>query len=128
MPVDSVFLVITHNPKYYWAGVRIPLRSFGGERYPARKFYCSDRPHYSIAICFSDWRLWVGVVLSVIAISVLCWLPFLRGLTRSIAGMDRATKEMAQGNFDIQVAHRGRMNWETSASRSTGWAPAWEVS
>jgi two-component system sensor histidine kinase CpxA len=53
---------------------------------------------------FLDLRLWTGMVLGVIAVSVACWLPFIRGLTRAIAQMDRATAHIAEGRFDTQVA------------------------
>src|SRR5580692_8177249 len=38
--------------------------------------------------------------------SVLCWLLFVRGLTQSIGEMDRVTKQIAEGRFDVQVAGR----------------------
>src|SRR5262249_33675239 len=53
---------------------------------------------------FLDWRLWIGMVLGVIAVSVACWLPFIRGLTRAIAQMDRATAQIAEGHFEAQGA------------------------
>ncbi len=28
---------------------------------------------------FVDWRLWLGVSFGIVAISALCWLPFVRG-------------------------------------------------
>jgi two-component system sensor histidine kinase CpxA len=34
----------------------------------------------------------------------LCWLPFIRALTRSIAQMDRVTAQIAEGRFDAHVA------------------------
>jgi two-component system sensor histidine kinase CpxA len=105
MPAESVFLVITDRPTRYWAGVRIPLRSFeNGEPRPGILLFRSDSLFNRNL--FFDWRLWAGAVAGAIAISVLCWLPFLRGLTNSIAGLDRATREMAQGNFEVRVDHR----------------------
>jgi two-component system sensor histidine kinase CpxA len=107
LPAESVFLVITHQPARYWAGVRIPLRRFGGERTQPGILLFRSASLFNRNLFF-DWRLWVGAVAGVIAVSVLCWLPFIRGLTCSIAGLDRATKSMAQGDFDVQVAHRRR--------------------
>jgi len=52
---------------------------------------------------FIDWRLWLGVSLGIVAISAACWLPFVRGLTRSVTQMSRVTGKIAQGQFDVQV-------------------------
>src|SRR5262245_28570267 len=38
-----------------------------------------------------------------VVISVLCWLPLVRGLTRSIADMMRATSRISEGRFDVGV-------------------------
>ena len=57
---------------------------------------------------FFDWRLWLGVALSIVAVSALCWVPFIRGLTHSVAQMDRVTQQIAEGRFDVQVAHHRR--------------------
>ena len=107
LPGESVFLVIAHGPTSYWAGARIPLRSFDGERTQPGILLFRSESLFNRNLFF-DWRLWAGVVAAVIAVSVLCWLPFIRGLTHSIAGMDRATEAMACGNFDVQAAHGRR--------------------
>jgi two-component system, OmpR family, sensor histidine kinase CpxA len=100
---DSVFLVITRNPTRYWAGIRIPVsRSREEPRRPSVLLLSSDSL-FSTDLFF-DWRLWLGVALSAALASVLCWLPFIRGLTRSIARMDQVTGEIARGRFDVQVA------------------------
>jgi two-component system, OmpR family, sensor histidine kinase CpxA len=102
---DSVFLVITRNPARYWAGIRIPIsRSRNEPRRPSVLLLSSDSL-FSTDLFF-DWRLWLGVALSVALASVLCWLPFIRGLTRSIARMDQVTGEIARGRFDVQVADK----------------------
>jgi two-component system sensor histidine kinase CpxA len=57
---------------------------------------------------FFDWRrlLWVGAAL--IAAALMCWLPFVRGLTQSIRQMDLATEQIAQGRFDQHVTGNRR--------------------
>jgi two-component system sensor histidine kinase CpxA len=57
---------------------------------------------------FFEWKWWLAVALGVVVVSVVCWLPFIRGLTRSVNGMDRVTKAIAQGNFDTHAAHGRR--------------------
>ena len=39
-----------------------------------------------------------------VALSALLWLPFVRGLTRSIGELTRATERIAEGQFDVQVS------------------------
>lgn len=79
LPPQAAFLVITHNPTYYWAGARIPVSLEEGRVRPgvllvrAGSLFNSD--------LFFDWRLWLGVALSIVAVSALCWVPFIRGLT-----------------------------------------------
>jgi two-component system sensor histidine kinase CpxA len=104
LPPQASFLVITHDPTSYWAGARIPVSLEEGRIRPgvllvrAGSMFNSD--------LFFDWRLWLGVALSIVAVSALCWVPFIRGLTRSIAQMDRVTEQIAEGQFDARVAHR----------------------
>jgi two-component system, OmpR family, sensor histidine kinase CpxA len=104
-PSESAFLVITHDPVLYWAGARIPVRlPEMDDRHPGILLLRSSSLFNSSL--FFDWRLWIAVALSVVAVSVLCWLPFVRGLTHSIGEMDRVTRQIAEGRFDVQVASR----------------------
>jgi two-component system, OmpR family, sensor histidine kinase CpxA len=57
---------------------------------------------------FFDPTPWITIGAAVILISVACWLPFILGATRSIAQMTRATGQMAEGRFEIQVDERRR--------------------
>jgi two-component system, OmpR family, sensor histidine kinase CpxA len=104
-PSESAFLVITHNPTRYWAGARIPVRipEFDDQRPGILLLRSSSLFNASL---FFDWRLWIGVAVSLVGVSVLCWLPFVRGLTRSIGEMDRAARQIAEGRFDVQVESR----------------------
>ena len=102
LPPESVFLAIT--PAGYWAGARIPVPPDDPEA-PRRYAVLLLRSEslFNSALFF-DWRLWGLVVLAVLAVTGACWLPFVRGLTRSISEMDRVTGQIAQGRFDAQVA------------------------
>lgn len=102
-PSESAFLLITHNPTRYWAGARIPVRisEFDEQRPGILLLRSSSLFNSSL---FFDWRLWIAVALSLVGVSVLCWLPFVRGLTHSIGEMDRVAKQIAEGRFDVQVA------------------------
>jgi two-component system sensor histidine kinase CpxA len=103
-PSESAFLVITRDPVLYW-----PARAFRCVcriwTVSIREFSCCARRSSNSSLFF-DWRLWIAVALSVVGMSVLCWLLFVRGLTQSIGEMDRVTRQIAEGRFDVQVAGR----------------------
>jgi two-component system sensor histidine kinase CpxA len=50
--------------------------------------------------------LWVGG--GAVIFSVLFWLPLVRGITRSLAQMNHAAAEMAEGKFDVRVNEKRR--------------------
>jgi len=105
LPPQAAFLVITHNPTYYWAGARIPSRSNKGA-YGRASCWCAPAP-CSTATCFST-----GV--SGWGSRSASW-PCRRsagcrssGDSHSVAQMDRVTQQIAEGRFDVQVAHHRR--------------------
>jgi two-component system, OmpR family, sensor histidine kinase CpxA len=102
MPRESVFLWVQQRPTAYWAGARIHSPSLDLPGNIAILLIRSDTVFNSRL--FFDWQLWAGAALAAAGLSALCWLPFLRGLTRAIAHMDRVTKQIADGRFDIQAA------------------------
>jgi two-component system, OmpR family, sensor histidine kinase CpxA len=55
------------------------------------------------SLFYFDPRPWLFAVGAVLLLSALCWLPFLRGITRSVAKMTGATGQIAEGQFDIQL-------------------------
>ena len=52
---------------------------------------------------FFDPKPWLAVGAASLLISVLCWLPFVRNVTRSISHITRATRGIAEGHFDSQL-------------------------
>jgi two-component system sensor histidine kinase CpxA len=49
---------------------------------------------------FFDYKPWLIALGAAIASFFLCWLPFIRGLTRTVARISRATELIAEGDFD----------------------------
>ena len=43
------------------------------------------------------------MLIAIAAVSVACWLPLIRGLTRSIKQLTQATGRIAEGQFDVQL-------------------------
>jgi two-component system sensor histidine kinase CpxA len=101
-PRENSFLVITRDPTQYWAGVRIPLSGPGlGVGRPGVLLIRSDTILNSKL--FFDARLWLGGLAVFAGVSLACWLPFLRRLTRDIARMQQATDQIAEGRF-VRIA------------------------
>lgn len=103
LPAESVFVLAAHDPTAYWAGARIHSPFIASQPGNLGILLIRSGTLFNRQLFF-DWRPWLAVALIVIGVSVACWLPFIRGLTRSIAHMDRVTQQIAEGRFDIQAA------------------------
>jgi two-component system, OmpR family, sensor histidine kinase CpxA len=104
-PGEPIFRERTTNPTRYWVGMRMPLFE-AGERRPslAVLVVCSDS--MSGRGLFFDVRPWVFVAAAIVLLSMVIWLPFVRGLTRSIGQMTTTAEQMARGQFDVEVPAR----------------------
>lgn len=102
-PAEAVFLEITHRPTQYWAGVRITVSGPDIRSGTPTVLLMRVNSLFNSTFFF-DWPLFSGIALSVAVVTALCWLPFIRALTRSIAQMDRVTAQIAEGRFDAHVA------------------------
>lgn len=94
------FMLRTSDPARYWAGVPLPPLDLQRPRLILLAVSDSLRGG-GLFLDFTPWLLASGAVL---VLSVLFWLPLVRGITRSIAQMTRATGEIAEGRFDARVA------------------------
>jgi two-component system, OmpR family, sensor histidine kinase CpxA len=102
LPLESVFVRTLRNPTAYWAGARLHSAAITTQGNLGILLIRSGTLFNRQL--FFDWRPWLAVALIVIGVSLACWMPFIRGLTRSIAHMDRATQQIAEGRFDVQAA------------------------
>jgi two-component system sensor histidine kinase CpxA len=57
---------------------------------------------------FFDVRPWLVAGAVAILLSALLWLPFVRGITRALAGMTDATRRIAGGDFSVTLTRRSR--------------------
>jgi two-component system sensor histidine kinase CpxA len=101
-PAPPLFLTATSAPTRYWAGIRIPLRRDRDEN-PKPGTLILMSPSLVANQLFFDPKPWLAAVMAVILVSVACWLPFIRGMTRSISQMTRAAAQIAEGRFDVHV-------------------------
>ncbi|MDA1273444.1 MAG: HAMP domain-containing sensor histidine kinase [Verrucomicrobia bacterium] len=96
------FMVHTSSPDRYWVGVRIRVSDRG--RFAAIPVtLLAMSPSIRGAGLFLDFIPWIVVGTAVIFFSVLFWIPLVRGITRSISQVTRATERIAAGHFDSQV-------------------------
>jgi len=100
------FVVRIPSPVAYWVGFRVPFApTERGSRLA---------PALLVARVNSLWSLlhlvglqsWLLAGSGVLALSVLFWLPLVRGITRSVRQLTVATEEIARGRFDTRVNPR----------------------
>ena len=89
------FLIVTEQPEQYWVGVRILV--------PTRVILLLQSPTLWSNPFFFKVEPWLGILAIALLGSFLCWLPLVRGLTRSITQMMNATAAVADGRFDVAV-------------------------
>ena len=96
------FLVHAGEPRRYWIGVRLPLMDrLARPPQPTTLVLVSDSLRGGgLLFDFTPWLVGGAVVL---ALSVLLWLPLVRGITRALRQMTGAAEQIAQGRFETQV-------------------------
>ena len=88
------------RPPRYWLIHGNPLRGPGLPR-GLRMAMVSES--LSAGGLFFDLQSWFWAASAVLAVSVLWWLPFVRGITRSVSQMTFATERIAEGRFNTRV-------------------------
>jgi two-component system sensor histidine kinase CpxA len=104
LPREKAFLTITRQPLLYWVGVRIPTPGPDGERGIPGVLLLRTNSVFNSRLFFG-WRSLVLLAMALGSAALVCWVPFLRGIARSIRQMDQATEAIAEGRFDVQVTH-----------------------
>lgn len=100
------FMLRTSDPARYWVGVQLPAHESG--RPQPRLTLLAMSGSLRGGGLFFDYTPWLFVAGGVVIFSVLFWLPFVRGITRTISQMTRATEEIAEGRFNGRVAEHRR--------------------
>jgi len=103
--VQPTFSLRTANPTRYWAGVRLPVFE-PDRRRPELATLVAVSDSISGHGLFFDVTPWLFVIAVVLGLSILLWLPFVRGLTGSIRHMTAATEQIADERFDVRVDER----------------------
>ncbi len=102
-PIHRRFLVQSENPRTYWVGLMGALRPGTGGTGHLRCTLLARSSTFSAGGFFFDYRPWVLACAGVAGFSALLWLPLVRGITHSIAQLTRATRQIADGQFDVRV-------------------------
>jgi two-component system sensor histidine kinase CpxA len=102
-PPPSVFLIKTSAPTRYWVGVRVPIWGESATKPMHGALVWTFSSLWTNPLLF-DYKPWLAAVIVVILLSVACWLPLIRGLTRSISQLTSATGAIAQGRFETRLS------------------------
>ena len=106
-PRFPVFLVRAGPPARYWVGVHVPLFDRPTMR-EADATLVWMFPSLWTNPFFFDYTPWLAAALVVILVSAACWLPLIRGLTRSISQLTAATGAIAEGKLETRVSLQRR--------------------
>jgi signal transduction histidine kinase len=107
LPGAPPFLVVDDGDVPYWVGVRMPVASPRGEPATPGTLLLASRTFWTNPFFF-PLRPWLAAAAIVVVVSVLCWAPFVAGVTLSIRRLTHATGEIAEGRFGIQVEEARR--------------------
>ena len=99
-PGPPPFLIVAGTPEQYWVGGRTLL--------PERATLVLVSPTLWSNPFFFEVEPWMGILAIGMIVSLLCWLPLVRGITRTITQMMSATAAIAEGRFDVQVETQRR--------------------
>jgi two-component system sensor histidine kinase CpxA len=102
-PPPAVFLVSLDSA--YWFGVRVPIFDPEQERNVPGTLIVRAESFYSTPLLF-DAKPWALLALGVFGITLACWIPFIRGLAKSIEQINAAAGRIADGGFDAKVSTR----------------------
>jgi two-component system, OmpR family, sensor histidine kinase CpxA len=104
-PGPPILFTRVKGPTMYWVATHIPLWK-EAVHHPVRANLVWQFPSFWTEPFFFDYRPWLLGFLAVVLVSLICWVPLIRGLTRSISDIMRATGQIAEGHFEIALSTR----------------------
>ncbi len=102
-PPEAISMIKTDKPTRYWVSAPIQIPGGGHPPHPVRATLLVVSDNISGNGLFFDLRTWVLGGSVAIIVSVLFWLPLVRGITSSLSRMTRATEKIAEGNFNVRT-------------------------
>jgi two-component system sensor histidine kinase CpxA len=84
----------------YWIGIRTLVAGAEGPNTQRATLLLVSPTLFSNPFFF-DWQPWLMILSTAIVVTLLIWLPLVRGLTRDLGKMTTATAVIAEGQFDV---------------------------
>ncbi len=105
--VSTMSLIRSADPTRYWllVGARVDNARAGG---PMRVYLVAESASPSMGGLVIDPAPWLRLGAAAVVLSVLFWLPLLRGITRAIGQVTDAARRIAGGHLDARVVTRRR--------------------
>jgi len=106
--LDRLMLVVEEAPFFArtdrgaWLAFRMPLRSPEEPGFQPGLLLMAA-PNFFGTPFFFNLRPWIAMSGLVLAIAVVCWLPLVRGVTKSITMLVAETAMIAKGKFNTKV-------------------------
>lgn len=94
------------EPDALWVVLRIPYLRDGSAPFPGNVVI--RVPGLLALLRLLDLLPWLGIGVGAFALSVLFWLPLVRGITGALARLTAATEAIAEGRFDTRVPESRR--------------------
>ncbi|HVS50887.1 MAG TPA: ATP-binding protein [Opitutaceae bacterium] len=86
----------------YWIGLRVPFRASEDELPAPATLFVHVASPWGLARML-DVLPWLLAGAAVLVVSVLFWLPLVRGITHALGQLTAATGQIAEGRFDTRV-------------------------
>ncbi len=102
LPGTPPMFVTTDGPVRYWIGIRTTITSPEAPTLRPGTLLFGFASIWDIPFLTEAW-IWLGIIGGTMLLSVLLWLPLVRGVTRTITRMTQATAAIADGQFDTRV-------------------------
>lgn len=105
--VNPKFIFRTMHPTRYWLLVRSKLNDPQRPRSMPVALIAMSNSLGGGGLVF-DIKPWLAVGAGALIFSVLLWLPLVQGITRSVVQITHASRQIAEGRFDVRVDERRR--------------------
>ena len=99
--IRARFVERTLEPDVYWLGIH--ARFYGGGRPTPVTVIMGVTSHWAM-IKLLGLQVWLLAAGSVVALSVLFWLPLVHSMTGALKRLTVATEQIAEGRFETRVA------------------------
>ncbi|MGV3662772.1 MAG: sensor histidine kinase [Prosthecobacter sp.] len=100
-PPKPRFMLKAGSPARYWAGVHLDLVQ---QRDNTALMLVMVSDSISGGGLFFELWPWIALVAAALLLSALIWMPFVRGITHFIQGLNKAAGRIARGKFDERIS------------------------